>query len=362
MCNTPIPNKSNAEINQISYAKAIISCFALFFPDHLKEEVLACSSYIFSKGENDELRTEFVKAFDPQKPQNSIISLSSTFHYMEKESFDDLRLVAIFDILFSNRIKIVERAALISTFRALRKCYYKNFCKDHDTLDSFITNSYNLYCESVTNSIKIDFFSDNLCGALTQTFDFFDNEDQRHECSLDKNTTNLYYCEKVNFDWKAKHELKNKEQKIEFLSEIYYGLKKLTQKKDTDNWAILTFPKENEKLEYFQSENGKSFPIQCTKENFIAMFDGVVEEEPTRTMISAPGDCLSKFVDAMDCTYGNRNIFAEGLRRIIVQSNGKEFTINTLQQNSRNHEIKKKYREIIKDAYENAKKLTYNKK
>ena len=64
----------------------------------------------------------------------------------------------------------------------------------------------------------------------------------------------------------------------------------------------------------------------------------------------------------MDCTYGNRYIFAEGLRRIIVQSNGKEFTINTLQQNSRNHEIKKKYREIIKDAYENAKKLTYNKK
>lgn len=67
-------------------AKAIVSCFALFFPGNLREEAFSLSTN--PNGKINSQKTDFAETFDNNDPFEIIRSLTNTFRF-EKNIFDN---------------------------------------------------------------------------------------------------------------------------------------------------------------------------------------------------------------------------------------------------------------------------------
>lgn len=358
-------------------AKAIVSCFALFFPDNLREEAFSLSTN--PNGKINSQKTDFAETFDNNDPFEIIRSLTNTFRF-EKNIFDngtkdeqpesqtlnDLCLFKIFELLFSGKLNIEERASLISTFRVLAKSHFECYGDKSYPFKEYIKKSYQLYCEASQTHYRINLFSDNFIGAYTEKIDLHrlnGSPDDTYSNDLYDDVADEYKdrCEKIPCTWSF---TETKQRKL-FLQNIYSNLRDLTKEDGKEAWGLLSFPEENSeevKWKKIPDSNNpnhyKYMMVACTEENFINMFDGVTNEAPIKTPICGYGYCLSKFTDAFCDNDHNRSSyrskFQEALRQLIVNGSGMPFGPKTLNKSNRNEEIRDKYKEIVENSFNKA--------
>lgn len=347
----------------ILYAKAIISYFALYFPEEVQEKALILSSnsnnYIIDKSKI------FVEHLTSKNPFDAIVSLVGTYQNdaSEKDGLDDIRLVQIFDLLFSEELGITVRASLISTFRVLIKSYFDYFKNDTQFKD-YIKNSYRLFCDANHSNSRINWFSDVCIGAYTQMIDLHNPSNDTDSCEKSNNIPPCY-CKKIKWNPPFVDKMRNEL----FLERIYDKLKNLSSPGERLEFhSILRFPK-TEAIEATWKEitiNGESQSVMliCSKENFINMFEGITKAEPIRTIIGGAGVSLSKFIDSFvgfkggALMSGSRTNLESQLGALIVDDNGTPYKKSTLEKNLRNPPIGECYNQIIKDAYREIDDLT----
>lgn len=362
----------------ISCAKALISYFALYFPEKVRKNAFSLSA----NSVIDKDLSEFFEESASQDPFDIIVPLTCTFDDKEKEVLTDLRLFKIFNLLFSDEVSLAERASLISTFRVLRKsycdCYESDKNVDKNGIKRYIEKSYELYCEVSQSPPKIDWSSENFIGSYTQKIDL------KKINQILKNPTG-YYTQKfnlrsssVNADYSEKtlepsseYEIDfysgekiptdqfgfTESQKLEtFLKAVYNGLKEL----DFQNLGLLSFPKEDSKPSWEKNEEtGKLIAPTCSEENFVNMFEGVSSKtHPMRTISCARGIHLSAFITAfanpylIDCKRDERRGKVQRvIKSLVYQPGGKPFNPSSLQKNgSRYDSLLGKYRTMIDNA------------
>lgn len=368
-------NTENYLEESISYAKAVISCFALYFPEEVKEE-----AFVLSTNSNNDIiqhKKDFINKLDTDGHNDTIRSLASTYLNTDNSPLNDLRLVLIFDLLFSKVKKPAVRASLISTFRVMIKDYKNNTC-----FKDYLRKSYQLYCEAYTPPSKINWFSENSIGAYslmdpTEESDSGPSSDDEKAYGVDSNGKVI----KIPYNWTGSYGFIDIEQRKAFLGEIYdllqrnseYNLLKPPEKgSDKDKW---------EKL-----KSGKYALQTCSKENFINMFAGVTEDKPIKTIICGKNTHLSAFIDVLDNPVSdheesdaldnpdsdpkeseteakkrnrstNRSNIRDAIQKLILSTNGDEIPENTLQkQVNRYGDAREKYKEIIRNAHNEIKR------
>lgn len=363
-----------SDLEILSYSKALISCFTLFFPEKFREELLACTSKFFR--EDSQIRDGYISDFDPSLPYKTVESMSGFYYYIDKRPLEGLGLYKIFRILYSNDIEDDTRATLIPTFRALRLSL-KNKYGDTSLLDRYIEDSYELFCEVTSHSgQRTDFLSDKVCGSLVEPhLPDEANATQNYLQNLIPENGELLLCEKIELDW-SHYRLNSVEARKTFVSELYKRLRDFSNnphKKKYYGIGVLDFPDdinalptiEQLKAEPQADDNNiiRYYPVQCNLENFINMFEGITDIPPYRTEMCKKPDstsgtsyCLSCLITAMGCPKGNRNIVADGFQNLIASPDGSLIKADYLRTPSkeRHPELVSEYEKIVRDAISRA--------
>lgn len=362
---------SNTEKENDAFSRAIISCFTLFFPDQCREKLLHCSSKYLES--DKDTSTALIENFAITDPFSTIQSLQSFFLYSEKEPLG-LGLYKIFKVLYSKRIKDEKRAALISTFRDLRlkgkEQQSENCIKQ---LDKYIDDSYNLFCEATSHvGRRTNFKSENICGSLIDPKMPDINADatnvylKRHIKQIDPEGK-LLLCDKIKIDW-SEYKLDTEESRRKFIENIYDGLYQYSKE---GGKGLLNFPNTIIPVDRTEQDSGsdkfnpmipkeeikqdtvsgKYYPTQCTRENFINMFEGITDSPPHRTMLCKHSYNLECFISALQCPQGSRETVAESFRQLIVSPDGNLVKENTLRkQQDRHVDLRTEYGRIINNA------------
>lgn len=380
-------NKDNHDFvldkEPIACARGIISYFAMFFPQELRNEVLESTI----KEYEDISYDEFLVVFESdERPCRKIEMLSESIRYSKGyvKSFENLILLDVFEILFSEQINVKQRAELLSTFRVLIKSY-RDFFGDYSAkFETYIRESYVLFRESTTMSWKVNFCSEVFLGSKIKPFNLADINLPTTEEECDSKTSdiipteeNLFYCKKIPYDWeKTGSGLDTKPKRETFLGFIYDSLKGISkynneefegklkkrklnikELKNVDKMGLLTFPEQESKLHYTKdSDSGKIYPCECTKANFIAMFEDVNDEKPVRTQICGTSDCIAKFIEMLAPPHATRSNVAEAFRCLIVNTSGAPFSSKTpFPKNERHRVMQYIYMDIFTKAKEKVK-------
>lgn len=304
----------------------------------------------------------FINSFISGRPFRVIQSLANTYLNdpevdPDKDSLDDIRLVRVFDLLFSKEPDNAVRASLISTFRMLIESY-TDCAKYIYDIKGYIKKSYELYCEASQSPPNIDWFSKNFIGSYIPK-----NDLKESSVNADDSKKTLEPSSEYEIDFYSGEKIPTEQfgftesQKLEtFLKAVYNGLKEL----DSQNLGLLSFPKEDSKPSWEKNEEtGKLIAPTCSEENFVNMFEGVSSKtHPMRTISCARGIHLSAFITAFanpDLKDYKRNERRGDVQRVIkslvFQPGGKPFTDSSLQKNgSRYDSLLGKYRTIIDEA------------
>lgn len=363
-------------------ARAILSCFALFFPARYRVKVLCMTSKTMSN--NPDIRKELIDNFETFTTWDNIKAITTTYtsgkanikdklyFFIEDEGTPlvGLELFQIFSLMLSNDFDLVYRAKLISTLRDLRVVLKDNI--DYSCavkiLDEYIEKTYNFYCE-VTSHVgkKINFQSEDTLGSLLvdRYFKEDDDDDTIKEDGIRnaiQSVEQRFICAKTSvIDFWDIMGFVSTDMQISFLGKIYDGLKNLAQQPQKKDWCVFNFYGEDDTIAYFEldpkEEDGKiinySYSKFCTKTNFINMFEGVNETKPYRVEITQ-AQYIVNFVKALHDYSGNANLDKQmSFRDLVVFVTAKDpYSAKRVSENSfRRYSAKKENNKKIKEEY-----------